>query len=256
MIKYLPFELYGRLYKILNFKRVSKNFLPDDFHVRVLCYHDIQPNNLPQFEKQIEFLKKEANIISPEQLKDFFLGRGFLPGVNVFITFDDASVDQYVAAEVLDKHKIKGAFFICPDDIEKQDLIAARPGSRLKPMAWEQIVELHHKGHAIGSHSMTHPILAELQPFEIQVELEKSKKIIEEKIKDKIDFFAFPYGTEKEISDEARLVANKIYDYNFNFISSKNHFANANRHNIYRTGIRPDFSLNHLRAILSGLKDF
>lgn len=254
-IKHIPFEIYGRLYETLGFKKIAKNFIPDDFHIRVLCYHDIPGKNLGLFEKQIIFLEKEYKIIGPEELRDFFLGRGFLPGTNVFITFDDGSADQYQAAEILDKHGIKAAFFICPQDIEKEDFIASRPKSQLKPMSWQEIKDLHKRGHVISSHSMSHPVLAKLQPTGVYKELQKSKEILEEKLNSKVDFFAYPYGTDKEISDEAILIAKKLYDFNFTFIPGKNHFETANCSLIKRTGVNSKYSLYHLRALLSGLKD-
>lgn len=252
--RHLPLELYGRFYKWFNFKKIAKDFLPGDFHIRVLCYHDIPEKILPAFEKQIKFLKEEYKIITAEQLMDFFLGRGFLAGTHVFITFDDGSVDQYQAAKILDKHGIQACFFITTGDVGKER-ISSRPGTPLTPMTWEQIKDLHKRGHIIGSHTLSHPDLSKLQPVEIYQELKGSKDILADKLKTKIDFFAFPYGTHKEISDEAGLIAKKVYDFNFSFISGKNHFASADRHFIKRTAIGPGYSLRHVRSIMSGFKD-
>jgi peptidoglycan/xylan/chitin deacetylase (PgdA/CDA1 family) len=254
-IKYLPLELYGRTYVALKFEKFAKNFLPDGYHIRVICYHDIPENDLALFEKQIEFLKKEYTIINALQLKEFFLGRGFLPKTNVFITFDDGSVDQYKAAEVLDKYKIQACFFVNTADRDKK-FINSRPGSKLSPMTWDQIKNLHRRGHIIGSHTATHPILSKLQPYEIAQEMLQSKQSLEAAIGDKVEFFAFPYGTLQEISQEALWIAKKYYDFNFIFIPGKSHFANANRFIINRTGVGPRDSLYSLRAVMAGLKDW
>jgi peptidoglycan/xylan/chitin deacetylase (PgdA/CDA1 family) len=254
-IKYLPLELYGYLYEVFRGKKFAKNFLPSPYHVRVLCYHDIPKDNIPLFEKQIEFLKREFRVINAEQLRDFFLGRNFLPDVNVFLTFDDGSTDQYYAAETLDRHKIQGCFFVNTADREER-FILARPNSKLPPMTWDQIRDLHRRGHVIGSHGDSHFNLSTLQPIEIRDELVVAKTKIEKEIGEQVDFFAFPYGTAKELSQEALLIAKKYYDFNFTFLPGKNHFASANRFLIQRTGIGPRYSLPYVRALMLGLKDW
>jgi peptidoglycan/xylan/chitin deacetylase (PgdA/CDA1 family) len=254
-LKYLPLDVYGRIYAALNLEWVSKRFFPDPYHVRVICYHDIAKKDLPLFGKQLEFFKKHFTVINAQQLKEFFLGKGFLPSSNVFITFDDGSVDQYTAADVLDKHQIQACFFVNTGDRDKE-FINARPGSRLPPMTWDQIKKLHRRGHIIGSHTATHPILSKLQPYEIAQEMLQSKQSLEAAIGNKVDFFAFPYGTLEEISQEALLIAKKYYDFNFIFVPGKSHFADANRFLINRTGIGPRDSLYSLRAIMAGLKDW
>jgi peptidoglycan/xylan/chitin deacetylase (PgdA/CDA1 family) len=254
-IKYWPLEVYGRLYETLQFEKFARSFLPGGYHVRVICYHDIPERDLPLFDKQIAFFKKEYTIIDARQLKDFFLGRGFLPNANVFITFDDGSADQYKAAEVLDQYKIQACFFVNTGDRDKE-FINARPGTKLPPMTWEQIKDLHRRGHIIGSHTVSHANLSRLQPYEIAREMLESKKSLEAAIGDKVEFFAFPYGTLKEISQEALLIAKKFYDFNFIFVPGKSHFASANRFLINRTGIGPRGCVYSLRAVMAGLKDW
>jgi peptidoglycan/xylan/chitin deacetylase (PgdA/CDA1 family) len=254
-IKYLPLEVYGRLYEALKVEKFSRNFLPSGYHIRVVCYHDIPERDLLLFEKQIAFFKKNYTIIDARQLKDFFLGRGFLPNTNVFITFDDGSADQYKAAEVLSRYKVQACFFVNTGDRDKE-FINARPVTKLPPMTWEQIRDLHRRGHIIGSHTVTHTNLSQLQPYEIAREMLESKKSLEAAIGDKVEFFAFPYGTLKEISQEALLIAKRFYDFNFVFVPAKSQFADANRFLINRTGIGPKDSLYSLRAVMSGLQDW
>lgn len=254
-IKHLPLEIYGKIYEFARFKKIAKNFLPEDYHLRVLCYHDISNEDLPLFEKQIIFLKNEYNIINAEQFRNFFLGRGFLQGTNIFLTFDDGSVEQYEAARILDKYKIQGCFFVNTGDRNKKFLVS-RPNSNLPPMSWDQIKDLHKRRHIIGSHSANHYNFSKIQPSEITKELSESKRIIEEQLADKIDFFAFPYGTALELTQEAVLIAKQFYDFNFIFLPGKENFASANRYLIKRTGVSPKYSFYHLRALMSGLKDW
>jgi peptidoglycan/xylan/chitin deacetylase (PgdA/CDA1 family) len=85
----------------------------------------------------------------------------------------------------------------------------------------EQIKDLQRRGHIIGSHTVTHANLSRLQPYEIAREMLESKQSLEAAIGDKVEFFAFPYGTLKEISQEALVIAKKFYDFNFIFVPAR-----------------------------------
>ena len=65
----------------------------------------------------------------------------------ILLTFDDGGVDAVrVAAPVLESHGMRGIFFMTTGMI-------GRPGF----LDQEQLRELARRGHAIGSHSVTHP---------------------------------------------------------------------------------------------------
>lgn len=49
----------------------------------------------------------------------------------------------------------------------------------------------------IGSHTLTHPFLSQLDKNEIRVELEQSKRKLEKIVGDEIELFAYPYGGKK-----------------------------------------------------------
>lgn len=253
-IKHAVLGFIGNMYYMFGLLPwVHRRFFKDPFHVRVLSYHDIQDKKI--FEKHIVFLKENFRIIDPDTFANFFRGKQFMQNVNILVTFDDGSVDQYEAAEILDKHSVKGCFFITVDDVVGKR-IRGRPGTALTPMNWEQIKDLHNRGHKIGSHSLTHPKFKDLQPVDIQRELKESKKIIEKNIGAKTDFFAFPLGTGADISDEAQLLAQKTYEFVFTFLSGANHFAKTSSFVVRRSGIDSDDSIGYLRALLLGVKDF
>jgi peptidoglycan/xylan/chitin deacetylase (PgdA/CDA1 family) len=254
-LKRVPLEMFGWTYEALRVKRFAAVFPPITEHLRILCYHDVHERDLPSFERQIQFFKNEFAVITAEQLKAFFLGRARLPDINVFLTFDDGSADQYKAAEVLDRQQVQACFFVSTGDRDK-DFINARPGSRLPPMTWDQIKDLRRRGHIIGSHTVTHPILSSLKPAEIAGELVHSKMVLETLLGENIEFFAFPFGTRKEVNREVLLLAKKYYEFNFLFLSVKNHFFDANRFLINRTVIGPRDSLCSLRAVMAGMKDW
>lgn len=61
-------------------------------------------------------------------------------------------------------------------------------------LSWSEVRELNKKGISFGSHTVTHPELKYLKEDEIEYEVRKSKEIIEEKIREPIDSFSYPYA--------------------------------------------------------------
>ena len=71
-------------------------------------------------------------------------------------------------------------------------------------MNWQQIIELSNSGiGTIGAHTVSHRRMSALSAGEITEELHESWKIIEEKTGKKIVHFAYPFGTEYEIDNNA-----------------------------------------------------
>ncbi|MCB0748064.1 MAG: polysaccharide deacetylase family protein, partial [Ignavibacteriae bacterium] len=64
----------------------------------------------------------------------------------------------------------------------------------------EQIKEMLQNGHTIGSHSKTHPNTELLNVEELDFEVNKSLKRLEEKFETKVISFAFPFGANERAS--------------------------------------------------------
>lgn len=78
-----------------------------------------------------------------------------VPDKLVLMTFDDATLDHIEqAAPILEKHGGKGNFFVC----EMERGMFGGPGfaDKTRFMTWEQIRQLHDRGHEIVNHSMHH----------------------------------------------------------------------------------------------------
>lgn len=75
-------------------------------------------------------------------------------------------------------------------------------------MNWNQIKEMADSGLVlIGDHTLSHLSLPSLTPEEIKNQIVSAKNIIEQNIGRKVDYFAYPYGsnnqTAKQILKEA-----------------------------------------------------
>jgi peptidoglycan/xylan/chitin deacetylase (PgdA/CDA1 family) len=94
----------------------------------------------------------------------------------VFITFDDGGSSALAAAEMLESKGWHGHFFITTGRIGTETFVGR-----------DEIIELHRRGHVVGSHSDSHPLrMARLSRAEIfdewRVSTEKLAKILGEKV--------------------------------------------------------------------------
>lgn len=68
-------------------------------------------------------------------------------------------------------------------------------------MSWEQIIELSKDSLCtIGNHTKNHYALNKLSESEIISEIEDANRLIEEKIKRKVEHFAYPFGSRNEVN--------------------------------------------------------
>jgi peptidoglycan/xylan/chitin deacetylase (PgdA/CDA1 family) len=59
---------------------------------------------------------------------------------------------------------------------------------------WDEIEEMRKQGISFGSHTVNHAILTQLPPDEARMEITQSKQMLENKLGEEIDLFAYPNG--------------------------------------------------------------
>ena len=98
-------------------------------------------------------------------------------------------------------------------------------------MDWNQIRSMMESGRlTIGSHSVSHPLLAQLPHQEIEVELTKSKEVIEEKVGSTVHAFSYPFGVKRygAYSEETeKLVRKAGYRCSFTAEIGRTRFGNG-----------------------------
>lgn len=108
-------------------------------------------------------------------------------------SFDDGCADQYtVAAPILEQYGFRGSFFVITDRVADSN-VAARTA-----MSWEELRDLHSRGHEIGSHSLDHTphcVLVDAKDHErIAAEIIGSAELIGEQLGRRATSFCFPGG--------------------------------------------------------------
>jgi hypothetical protein len=69
------------------------------------------------------------------------------------------------------------------------------------PMTWNQIREMSRAGIEFGSHTVSHPNLAQLPADKLRWELQESKRVLERELQREVVAFAYPFGTRQSYDD-------------------------------------------------------
>jgi peptidoglycan/xylan/chitin deacetylase (PgdA/CDA1 family) len=121
---------------------------------------------------------------------------------------------------------------------------------------FDQLVNLSkNKLIEIGSHTLTHAKLTSLNDEEIFKELSISKKIIEEKIKKKVNFLAYPYGSTNEVNNKIVKIA-KEAGYQMAFSTKRSFEQSNNLFDIPRINIDNNIEKKRLTSKINGFEDF
>lgn len=104
---------------------------------------------------------------------------------NFHITFDDGHVSQYDHAfPVLQELSMNATFFVT----------AGWTGKRPGYMTWKQLAELARCGHEVQSHGWSHTLLTQCSAKELQIELLRSKRDLEDHLGAKVNAISLPGG--------------------------------------------------------------
>ncbi len=150
-----------------------------------------------RFEAQMRCLREAGyNVITLEHLVDCLDGAAICPDNCVVVTFDDgfASTVSNVLP-ILAKYQIPATMFVVADRVDgENDWMYSRGFPRRDILSHAQLMELKREGICIGSHTLTHPRLPELDVGQLTDELRDSRLRLEEQLGDTVDYFAYPYG--------------------------------------------------------------
>jgi len=70
-------------------------------------------------------------------------------------------------------------------------------------LTWEQIRMMQRSGIHFGGHTMSHPVVSRLSPQDLRAELIASKQMIESRLENPIEDFAFPFGQPTDCGKSA-----------------------------------------------------
>lgn len=164
----------------------------------VLMYHAIKDDEVSAFANQMDTLRKLTDVVSSEfEAADAIFGKAYAA-----VTFDDG-YDSFFdnALPVLTERGIPAMVFVTtgyPSLVPEwiTDMTHRCASERL--MGLGRLTDVARRGVGIGSHSVSHPRLAELPAQEVVSEMTESRKTLERALGRQVRLFAFPFGSYNE----------------------------------------------------------
>lgn len=182
---------------------VEEPAIPEsDRHIQmpILVYHSVRPayeeetymqqlfNVYPViFKQQMAYLRDHQYSLIPLSRLESFLTSGTpLPHCPVVITFDDGWENQFIYAfPILKEFNVPATIYIIADAIDDPAYLT-----------WTQVQTMAAEGMTIGSHTRTHPNLADVyDESDLENEVVRSKAVIEKHLGTTVNEFAYPYGS-------------------------------------------------------------
>jgi peptidoglycan/xylan/chitin deacetylase (PgdA/CDA1 family) len=175
-----------------------------------LCYHSVADGGPPflslgpeLFERHLALLRrKEWATGTGDDLAR--LAGGSRPERPVaFLTFDDGYVDNHdVVLPLLRAYAAKAIVFVLPPRCDDGGPLvwpevserAARHPEVFRSMTWEMAGALAEAGSEIGSHTMSHAHLPDLEPEQLEQELLDSRRAVQARLGGTCDLLAYPFG--------------------------------------------------------------
>lgn len=231
--------------------------------IYILNSHFVTPANHSKendwnlFEEYLTYLSSICELITIQEATERIKKRD-IPADKCLIafTFDDGFEECYTTiAPLLEKYGCNAAFFISANYIGSDENYHQSFNTRINtftknPMSWEQVIDLHNRGHVIGSHTLDHVNMAELSDEEIVYQLETNKQILEEKLNYNCDYFAWTYGQMQHFPESALKITQKYHKHIFSGTNYKQYFS-MNGQVINRRHIEAFWPKNHIRYFLS-----
>ncbi len=225
--------------------------------VPVLLYHFVGAGtDLPwetdveAFRAQMDELKARGyETVSLAELFDHRDGTGPLPARPVVLTFDDGdlSLHQHVLP-ILRERGMRAELFLVTEFIREREedrFVWMRGENRVPMLVWPEVRELVASGvFSIGSHTRTHPRLADLPLENARDEIVTSRLVLEEKLGRRVPFFAYPGHSLN--ADVVALVEQAGYR---GAVAGQNRLGQP--FNLFRSTVYRHHTLDDFRALLS-----
>ena len=193
-----------------------------------LGYHSVTEDGPPYlslrprtFERQLDLLRRAGyRSGTVATLRQIAAGER-PPGRHAFLTFDDGFADTVTTAlPLMSERALTGMAFVLPGHLDAAAPLdwpevageAARRPGLMRSMDWSMLETLVEAGWDVGSHTMSHPRLTDLDDEALAGELLDSRRAVEARL-GRCEMFAYPFGAWDD--RVARAVAAAGYSFAF-----------------------------------------
>jgi peptidoglycan/xylan/chitin deacetylase (PgdA/CDA1 family) len=156
----------------------------------VLTYHAVTAADRPAFDRQMRVLKRAAVPVFADAVAE---GSGKRM---VAVTFDDAFQCVFdEALPLLARDEIPATIFVPTGSLGRPAGWMATTSGATQVVGREQLRALDSRRVRVGSHTVTHPRLGEIERTRVQAELGESRRSLEQLCGTPVTMLALPYGS-------------------------------------------------------------
>jgi peptidoglycan/xylan/chitin deacetylase (PgdA/CDA1 family) len=173
-------RLQGRILALAG----ARKRLPSATGLYFPFYHDVPPEFAGGLRRHLTAFRELGPLISWDAALEVLTGRRPLNGPMFCLSFDDGHATwRDVVAPILADLGVPATFFVTTG-------LIGQPGN----LTWSDVRDLIAAGHNVGSHTITHPRLADCDHGTARREIAESKRELEEELGAEVRDFAAPYG--------------------------------------------------------------
>lgn len=190
------------------------------------------------FKRHLDWIETNSKFASLDEIRKSQLnGHRTIPMVG--LTFDDGygENNDFAIPHIVER-KIPCTYFVSTHFVETGDPFAhdLAIGESFRPNTIAEITQMAANGITIGAHSHTHPDFGrEMSDKKLRIEIHDARKKLQDWSQQPVNYFAFPYGLAKNITQRA---IDFVFDAGFDcFLSA------AGGHNW------PGFDAHHLQRV-------
>lgn len=126
-----------------------------------------------------------------------------MPARTVAITFDDCYYDNLAAARVLADFGLPATFFVPTGYVGTERTFPWDAGlARMPNLGWDDVREMVRMGFEVGSHTVSHANLGEVEEDRAREELTTSRAVLERELGRPVRWFAYPFGGPNDLRPE------------------------------------------------------
>jgi peptidoglycan/xylan/chitin deacetylase (PgdA/CDA1 family) len=234
---------HGSFMSILLFHRVTDEIPEDGITV-----------GAQRFRRICGMLRRQFNVVPLAEVFRLVQSGERLPPRTLAITFDDSYRDNLNAARVLSEFGLPACFFVPTGYVQTDRQYAwDQDLKRLENLRWDDLREIIRLGHEIGGHTVTHPDMAQVSEEQARYELVEAKRVLEEKLGQRVRWFAYPFGDRQHCRQDGNtLVREAGYE---GCVSAYSGFIYSGRTDplLPREAVPGFLNVNHLELYLRGV---
>lgn len=190
---------------LISLLSINKNISKTNNWISFPYYHHVFDDEVIGFDRQLKYFKNHGDFISIDQAHEMIINEEKIDGRYFCLSFDDGFQNCFTnMMDVAVKHIAPTIIYLATDYInlnleDESSLLKVKSFdktvNKVVPfLNWNECREMLGSDITFGSHTCGHVNLATLNDEQVDLELSKSKKIIEKELGISCDHFAAPWG--------------------------------------------------------------